>query len=378
MSLTDELKELQPWFAWAPPWVFTLALIALALLVAMAAHALLVRIVRRGLQSKRAAFWRPLVLRTRAPGRLAMIILALAPALSAAPLTPRQTAFAQHGLAIAFIVLVGWMALVAVDIGAALFARRDRLDVADNLLARKHLTQVRILQRAAAVLIIVLTVGLALMTIEQVREWGVSLLAAGGAAGIFVGLALQPLLSNLLAGIQIATTQPIRLDDQVLVEGEVGNVEEINATYVVVRLWDERRMVLPLTHFLQKPFQNWTRQTAQQMGAVMLYLDYTTPVEPLRRKLKELLDANPLWDRRVAALQVTDSKERTMEIRCLMSAADPGKLFDLRCEVREAMIAYVRDGFPGALPRDRQEVATFAAPPWAPPPRDLRPEPRPQ
>lgn len=357
------LKDLQPWFAWAPPWVFTLVLMLLALAGALIAHAVLVRLVRRGLGDG-TQFWRPLLIRTQGPGRLALAVAFLSAALAASPLTRQQTAFAQHAFAIAFIVLVGWIALIAVDLAAALFLRRNQIDVDDNLLARKHVTQIRILQRAAGMLVILLTVGMALMTIEQVRQWGVSLLAAGGAAGIFVGLALQPLLSNLIAGIQIATTQPIRLEDQVMVEGEVGNVEEINATYVVVRLWDERRMVLPLTYFLQKPFQNWTRETAHLTGAVMLYVDYSTPAEPLRAKLAELLKASPLWDGRVAALQVTDARERSMEIRCLMSAANSGKLFDLRCAVREAMVAYLRESFPNALLRDRVEVAV--PPGWRP------------
>ena len=363
MTLVDTLKSLQTWFAWAPPWVFTLALVALALAVALGAHGLVIRLVRRGI-GKRRTFWLHLLLRTRAPSRLGVLIAAVSTALAASPLTARQTALAQHLLAIGFIVLFGWCVMIAVDLAAALFARRSRIDVSDNLLARKHLTQIRILQRAASVLVILLTAGAALMTIHQVRQWGVSLLAAGGAAGVFVGLALQPLLSNLMAGIQIAATQPIRLDDQVQVEGEVGRIEEINGTYVVVRLWDERRMLLPLTYFLQKPFQNWTRETAQQTGAVMLYVDYTTPIEPLRRKLTEILEASPLWDRRVNALQVTDAKERTLEVRCLMSAADSGKLFDLRCAVREAMVAHLRDRWPQALPRDRQEVVETSA--WTP------------
>ncbi len=356
MSLIATLKDLQPWFAWAPPWVFTLALVALAFAAALAAHTVAVRLIRRTFQG-RAEFWRPFLLRTRAPGRLALVVAALSAALAASPLTARQTAFVQHGFAIAFVVLVGWSVMIATDIAAALYLRRYRVDVADNLLARKHLTQVRILQRAATVATVIVTAALALMTINEVRQWGVSLLAAGGAATVLVGLSLQPLLSNLLAGIQIAMTQPIRMDDQVLVEGEVGNVEEITATYVVVRIWDERRMVLPLTYFLQKPFQNWTRETAQQMGTVMLYLDYTTPIAPLRAKLTELLKADGRWDGRVNALQVTEAKERTLEIRCLMSASDPGKLFDLRCAVREAMTAFLRESFPSALPRERLEVA---------------------
>lgn len=360
MRLIEELKDLQPWFAWAPPWVFTLVLMSLALLVALVGHAFAVRVVRRTLRDG-DNFWRPLLVRTRAPGRLAMVVAALSAALAASPLTSRQTAFAQHGFAIAFVVLVGWAVVIAIDVASALYLRRYRLDVADNLLARKHVTQVRILQRAAIVAVVILTAGMALMTINQVRQWGVSLLAAGGAATVIVGLALQPLLSNLIAGIQIAMTQPIRMDDQVLVENEFGKVEEISATYVVVRLWDDRRMVLPLTYFLQKPFQNWTRETAHLLGSVMLYLDYMTPVAPLRAKLSELLHADPRWDGRVNALQVTDAKERTMEIRCLMSAADAGRLFDLRCAVREAMIAHLREGFPNALPRERFELTAPAA-----------------
>jgi small-conductance mechanosensitive channel len=355
MNPITALKDLRPFFAWAPAWVFTLVLLVAALAAALVAHAVLVRLIRRSLRGG-SDFWRPLLLRTRAPGRLAMVIVALSAALAASPLTSRQTAFAQHAFAVGFIILIGWSALVAVDIASALFVRRNRVDVADNLLARKHLTQIRILQRAAAVMVVMLTIGFALMTISQVRQWGVSLLAAGGAAGVLVGLALQPLLSNLIAGIQIATTQPIRLEDQVVVENEVGFIEEITATYVIVRLWDERRMVLPLTYFLTKPFQNWTRETAAQMGSVMLYVDYVTPVEPLRAKLMDVLKATPSWDRRVVALQVTEAKERSMEIRCLMSAGDAGKLFDLRCIVREAMIAYLRETYPDALPANRREV----------------------
>jgi small-conductance mechanosensitive channel len=354
-SLVHALRRLQPWFAWAPPWVFTLVLMALALLAALAAHALFVRLVRRTLHGD--DFWRSLLVRTNAAGRLALVVLALSAALAASPLTHQWKVFTQHAFAIAFIGLMGWAVVIAIDVASELYLHRIRTDLADNLLARKHATQVRILQRAANVATVVLTAAMALMTISQVRQWGVSLLAAGGAATVIVGLALQPLLSNLIAGIQIAMTQPIRIDDQVLVENEVGNVEEITSTYVVVRIWDERRMVLPLTYFLQKPFQNWTREKANRVGPVELHVDYTTPVAPLRDRLTELLQASPLWDRRVNAVQVTGASERTMLVRCLMSAADSGKLFDLQCAVREAMIVFLRDSLPGSLPRERQEIA---------------------
>lgn len=194
------------------------------------------------------------------------------------------------------------------------------------------------------------------MTIPGVRQLGVSLLAAGGAAGIIVGLALQPVLSNLLAGVQIALTQPIRIDDAVIVEGEWGNVEEITSTYVVIRIWDLRRLIVPLKYFLEKPFQNWTRESADMLGVVMLYVDYHVPVEAIRGKLKEILEASPHWDRKVSVVQVTDLKERTVEVRILASAAAAGAAFDLRCEIRERMIEWLREEHPEALPVDRIEV----------------------
>jgi len=347
--------------AWAPPWVVGLVLTAIALAAALGLHDLLVRAVRRTL-SRRSEFTRSLVVRTRGPSRLALVIFALAWVTQIAPLAPRDSRFIQHGLLVAFIVLVGWAALAAVDIGAALYMKRFRVDVSDNLIARKHLTQVRILRQAAAILVIVLTAAFALMTIPGVRQVGVSLLAAGGAAGIIVGFALQPLLANVMAGVQIALTQPIRIDDALIVEGEWGVVEEITSAYVVIRIWDKRRLIVPLKYFLEKPFQNWTRTTSDLIGVVLLYLDYATPLEPLRAKLQEIVEASPLWDREVVVLQVTDAKERTMEVRCLVGAHSAGDAFDLRCEVREKLIAFLQEQHPQALPRDRIEVETFGEP----------------
>jgi small-conductance mechanosensitive channel len=282
--------------------------------------------------------------------------VALSMAATAAPLPPGWTEATRHILLIGFIVTLGWMTLTALDVGSALYLRGYKVDVEDNLLARKHQTQVRILRRAIATLVVMVTIGLALMTISGVRQWGVSLLAAGGAAGIIVGLALQPLLSNLIAGIQIATTQPIRIDDAVVVEGEWGNVEEISATYVVIRIWDQRRLILPLTYFIQTPFQNWTRESASLIGSVFFYVDYQTPVEAMRRKLTEIAKSTPLWDGRVVNLAVTDLKERTMEIRCLVSSRNGGQTFDLRCLVREQMINFLKTEHPQSLPRDRLEL----------------------
>jgi small-conductance mechanosensitive channel len=189
------------------------------------------------------------------------------------------------------------------------------------------------------------------MTIPAVRQLGVSLLAAGGAAGIIVGLALQPVLSNLIAGVQIALTQPIRIDDGVFIQNEYGRVEEISATYVVVRLWDDRRLIAPLKFFLDQPFQNWSRESAARIGAIIMLVDYRLPIEPLRKRFEEIVRASKLWDGKVVKLQVTDLRENVVEVRGLVSAATPDLLFDLRCDVREQMLEYMRSQFPDALHR---------------------------
>ena len=247
------------------------------------------------------------------------------------------------------------MAKTALHVWTTVYLRRFKLDAEDNLLARKHVTQTRILQRVGAVLILVIGLSAVLMTFDGVRQYGVSLLASAGAAGLVAGLALQPVLKNIFAGIQLAVTQPIRIDDALLVEGEWGHVEEITSTYVVLRLWDWRRLILPLSHFIERPFQNWTRENAALIGTVMIYLDHRAPLEVIRTKAQDILSRSKLWDRQVVAVQVTDFRERTMEVRVLVSAANGGKLFDLRCLVREKLIAYLQAEHPHALPRTRTE-----------------------
>lgn len=356
--MADVIADLRP--GWLPIWMLNLAVLAAGALLFLAVHRIGVLVVR-GVLKERDVFWRTLIIRTRAPTALAAVILGIGFAASVAPLSPAEIAILRRVLGVAFIVMVGWMALTALDIAGLIYMRRFQLDVEDNLLARKHVTQTRILQRVAATLIVVMTIAFALMTFPGVRQYGVSLLASAGAAGIIAGLALQPFLTNLIAGIQIATAQPIRIDDAVIVEGEWGWIEEISSTYVVVKLWDWRRMILPLSYFIQKPFQNWTRENASLIGTAMFYVDYSAPVEAMRRKLHEILEATPLWDRDVAALQVTDLTERTMQIRCLASARNAPTAFDLRCEVREKMIAFLKAEYPEALPRDRADLAVARA-----------------
>ena len=233
-----------------------------------------------------------------------------------------------------------------------------RVDVKDNLAARKVRTQVMVLKKVAFVVIGVFTLALALMTFHSVRHVGTSILASAGIAGVIVGFAAQRSLSTLVAGLQIALTQPIRIDDVVIVENEWGRVEEITLTYVVVRIWDLRRLVVPIGYFLEKPFQNWTRVSADLLGTVMLYVDYTVPLKAMRRELDRILAQSPLWDGKVKVLQVTDAKERTLELRALVSAADASAAWDLRRLVREALVDFLQRRYPQCLPRIRAEVET--------------------
>lgn len=336
----------------APDWAISLALIAGAIALAYVLHGAIMALARRIL-ARRSDFWRNTLARVRRPVRLALILILVGRAAALAPMTAGETALLQQTTLVLFILLVGWSVFVALDVASALYMRRFRVDVEDNLIARKHVTQLRILRRAVGILIVIVTAGFALMTIGSVREWGVSLLAAGGAAGIIVGLSLQPLLTNLIAGVQIAMTQPFRIDDAVIVEGEWGWIEEINATYVVVRLWDWRRLVVPLTYFIQTPFQNWTRETASLIGTAMLHVSHAAPVAAMRAKLEEICKESQLWDGRVVNLAVTDLSAKTMEVRCLASAYNAPKTFDLRCEIREKMIAWLQETHPAALLYDR-------------------------
>ena len=351
-------RQLIASFTWMPDWAASLILLSLAFIIALIVHRAGFRLVTT-LVSDRDLFWRSLVSRTEGPGRLAVIIFGLSVATKIAPLSDRQATLIQHLLSVCFIILVGWLAITALHIWTTVYLRRFKLDAADNLLARKHQTQLRILQRVAVTVIGVITIAVALMSFDAVRQYGVSLLASAGAAGLVIGLALQPMLKNLVAGIQLAITQPIRLDDAVIVEGEWGNVEEITSTYVVVRLWDWRRMVLPLAYFIEQPFQNWTREGSSLIGTVMLYVDYTAPLAAMREQLKKIAEASPIWDRQVVNMQVTDFKQDTMEIRMLVSAGTAGRTFDLRCAVREEMISWLQKNHPTALPRRRAEIAEW-------------------
>ena len=239
---------------------------------------------------------------------------------------------------------------------------------ADNLKERKIRTQLQFIRRIAVGLIIILAICVILLSFDNLRKIGTGLLTGVGVGGIILGFAAQKSLGNFLAGFQIAFTQPLRIDDVLVVEGEWGRVEEITLSYVVLKIWDQRRLILPINYFVEKPFQNWTRNNADILGTVFIYLDYTMPLDPLRQELTRLLDSDPLWDRRVNVLQVTNASERTMEVRALMSAANSSNAFDLRCHIREGLIRFVQQHYPDSLPLIRLSPETAITPATANPP----------
>jgi small-conductance mechanosensitive channel len=340
----------------AADWAVSAALLLGAAIAAWLLHAAILALMRR-FSSERRPFLRSVVGATRNPTRLALLLMALAIALPTAPLGPQTKDILARLLGLAAICLLGWIAATALQVAGDLYLRRFRLDVEDNLLARKHVTQVRVLMRVLEVVIALATVGFALMTFDAVRQYGVTLFASAGVAGIVAGLAARPLLTNFLAGVQIAVAQPIRIDDTVIVENESGRVEEITFNYVVVRLWDWRRMIVPLSYFIEKPFQNWTRIGNELIGTVFLYVDHTAPVEAIRKELTEIAAQSKLWNGKVVSLQVSDCRETAIELRALVSANNASAVWDLRCEVREKLIDFLQREHPEALPRRRYEAA---------------------
>jgi small-conductance mechanosensitive channel len=278
--------------------------------------------------------------------RRALPLLALilgAPALSVSPALAEMV---RNATSLLLIAVVAFILFQIVNVAASFVLTRHRIDVSDNLQARSIYTQVVVLKKVALTSIGIFTLASMLMVFDSVRQFGASILASAG-------IAAQRSIATLLAGFQIALTQPIRVDDVVIVEGEWGRIEDITLTYVVVRVWDLRRLVVPITYFIEQPFQNWTRSSADILGTVFLYVDYTVPLDPVRAELTRLLEASRYWDGKVNVLQVTDAKEHTLEIRALASAADASLAWDLRCEIREKLVAFVQQNYPESLPRLR-------------------------
>jgi small-conductance mechanosensitive channel len=372
-NLQAKLSELSGALSFAPAWAVSFILLVSAFIAAWLLHAGILAVVRRALRGRRL-YLRTVLDATKNQTRLALLLVAFAVTLPTAPLGPETEGVLARALALVTICLIGWVVLTVLRIGANLYLLRFRIDVEDNLLARKHVTQVRVLMRVLNTIIVLITLGFALMTFEGVRQYGVSLFASAGVAGVIFGLAAQPVLSNLIAGVQLALTQPIRIEDAVTVQNEYGWIEEITATYVVIRLWDLRRLIVPLNYFIQQPFYNWTRQAAANMGYVLLYLDYTAPVETIRQKASQIVAESQRWSGKVVNVQVTNTNAQAMEVRVLLTAASAANTSDLCAEVREKLIGFLQREHPEVLPRTRNEIVRMPAgndsgPAQAPPAR---------
>lgn len=339
-------------------WLISGAILAGAIALALVVHFVLFfaaeRVLRRKGEDTPSLFAR----RVKKSTRLIFPLLALVLAMPLAPFPADLKSILQHALGLGVIASIGWTIIILTELAGNFIFARYSLDTPDNLTSRRIRTQTQVLQRIAALTVSIVTASVMLMTFPAVRHVGVSLLASAGLAGLIVGMAARSTLSNLIAGIQVALTQPIRIEDAVVLEGEWGWIEEINTTYVVVRLWDLRRQVVPLSYFIEKPFQNWTRTRADLLAAAMIYVDYTAPIQELREELHRILESTELWEKKTWALQVTDATERTIQIRALMSARNGPAAFDQRCYVRENLVQFLKDKYPLALPQQREQQFT--------------------
>jgi small-conductance mechanosensitive channel len=337
-------------------WPGALGVAALGLLFAIGVHRIGARILFR---IARPYPLMSMVLRyIDKPALFLLIILAIGFVLFEAPDTlPLAGALRD----VATVALIGALTFLAVRSAGAVgeaIVQAHPLDTENNLQARRIHTQARVLARSVMVVIVIIGFGGALMTFPSVRQIGASLLASAGVAGLVAGIAARPVLGNLIAGLQIALSQPIRLDDVVVIQGEWGRVEEITGTYVSIRIWDQRRLIVPLQWFIENPFTNWTRNSSQIIGTVFFYVDFRMPLAPLREELQRILEHAPEWDGRVQVLQVTDATERSMQLRVLVSSFDSALNWDLRCRVREGLINFVEAAYPQFLPRTRADLST--------------------
>jgi small-conductance mechanosensitive channel len=341
---------------WDNNTLISLSYLIAALIVGVASYVTLSFFITR--LSRRINYpWSTMLFaRLRSPVRVLFPLLALMIVSPTLEFSARTQGVIQHLFSICFILVIAWLGCEGTLGGRDIILGRFEVGVRDNLRARVVHTQLTVLVRIALVIGFVIAGASILMTFDKIRQVGMSLLASAGVLGIIIGFAAQRSLGTLIAGFQIALTQPIRLDDVVFVEGEWGVIEELTLTYVVIRIWDLRRLVVPITYFLEKPFQNWTRSSSNLLGTVFLYVDYMLPIDKLRQALHEILVSSENWDKQVWELQMTNAGERTIELRALMSASDATTTWNLRCEVREKLLAFIREKYPDCLPRVRAEL----------------------
>ena len=333
-----------------------LALFLLAIVMACLAHYLLYALFRRLAERRNSFAPAAIMTHTFRPVLLFLLLLAISATLPALALPSWVASPLDHVLEVSYIVALAWLATGLIEVLNTLLNHRLPENVQDDVRARRMRTQIGLLRQIMLGVLWFSAFAAILITFPSIRNIGAGLFASAGLAGLAVGMAARPTLGNLIAGVQVALSEHIRIDDAVVVEGEWGRVAEVSTTYVVVRLWDLRHMIVPLSYFIEKPFQNWTRYSSELIGAVLLYTDYTVPVEQLREEYQRILKSSPLWDGKTMVLQVTDFKERTMELRFLMSAANPSATFDLRCYVREKLVDYLQKHHAYAFPRVRAAV----------------------
>jgi small-conductance mechanosensitive channel len=336
--------------------------VLIAIAIAVICHLIVYRVLRIAARGRHKALMEAMHKRTRRPGFWLLVFLALKfvqPAVATSLDVAESVRDAMsHGLSIVILAAVTWLIINAIEAVEDWVLDKYDMSAEDNLAARRVQTQSRVLVRTLQILVGVLGAAAILMTFPAVEQFGASMLASAGVAGLVLGLAARPTVGNLIAGLQIAITQPIRLDDVVIIDGEWGRIEEITSTYVVVRIWDERRLIVPLSRVIEQSFQNWTRTSAQLLGTVFVHTDYTVPVDAIRTELTRICEneGKEKWDGRLAIVQVTDNTPETVQVRALVSAKNSGNLWDLRCIVREKLIDWVQREHPEALPVTRAEI----------------------
>lgn len=339
-----------------PEWLAMIVAGVLALLLGYALAYLVFRLITRLINKPKASRIRGVLARLRWPLFLLLPFLCAGGVLYALKPGIVESAVTLAAGKVVFVILIAWLLIRTVNLVSALISRRFDMSHADNLRSRMVLTQIGVARRMANFFIILLAIASLFLLFDNLRGVGVSLLASAGVAGIIIGFAAQKTIANILAGIQIAMTQPIRIDDALFVENEWGWVEEITLTHVVMRLWDRRRLVLPISYFIEQPFQNWTKRSADLLGSVYLFVDYKMPLAPIREKLDEILEETDLWDGAVKVVQLLECHERTMQIRILITGRNSPETFDLRCFVRERMIDFIQKEYPHCLPVTRAIV----------------------
>ena len=337
-------------------WLISVSIVACAVVLALLGHYLFFSLAERIARRTGSVFDSSVIRHVEKPSRAIAPLLAVYLVFPLLGFPPNVTQLLQHLTTLGLIASIAWLLVRLTGIFTDLISAKYGIGETDDLTARRMQTQIQLLRRIVGVVVGIVALALMLMTFPTIQHLGATLFASAGIAGLIAGLAARPTISNLIGGIQIALTEPIRLEDVVIVEGEWGRIEEIGTTYVVVRIWDLRRLVVPLSYFIERPFQNWTRQSTNLLATVFIDTDYTVPVNEVRQELHRILQASNLWDGKAWGLQVTNTTQNTMELRALMSAPDSAAAWDVRCYVREKLVEFLQQRYPQCLPKTRAEI----------------------